>query len=178
MGAGTLGDAPDVRCNGSHRRQIVDWQIGDMPLCVTPGSEIENRLVMVVSKPLVELSKEDFVYWVHAGFAFPKNWGWGADKRHPLPMPDTIESNEWESGPFIPGEPVHWRARETEAPISKESHTSLASESKTKGIRKKSRPVPMPLIHVRNIRILNNVRHNAFSFARARESVLNECSRN
>jgi hypothetical protein len=36
----------------------VDWQFGDLALCVTPGSKLENRVVMVISKPLVDPSKE------------------------------------------------------------------------------------------------------------------------
>jgi hypothetical protein len=85
----------------------VDWQIGDFALCVTPGSKLQNRVVMVISKPLVDLSKEDVVFWVHPGFADGNNWGWGAEKRHLCPVPDWIEPIEWERGVFRPGEPVH-----------------------------------------------------------------------
>ena len=45
----------------------MDWRIGDFALCTTPGSRLENRVVMVVSRPLVDPSKEDVVYWVHPG---------------------------------------------------------------------------------------------------------------
>ena len=38
---------------------MMDWQIGDFALCVTPGSELENRVVMVMSRPLVDPSKAD-----------------------------------------------------------------------------------------------------------------------
>ena len=93
--------------NGSHRRQIVDWQIGDFALCVTPGSKLENRVVMVISKPLEHPDKPDVVYWVHPGWAGEDNWGWGAEKRHLRPVPEWIEPIEWERGRFKPGEPVH-----------------------------------------------------------------------
>jgi hypothetical protein len=47
---------------GAHREYLVDiligtqnvnWQIGDFALCITPGSKLENRVVMIVSKPCV-----------------------------------------------------------------------------------------------------------------------------
>jgi hypothetical protein len=85
----------------------LDWHIGDYALCITPGSKIENRMVMVVSRPLIDPSKEDVVYRVHPGFSDTNNWGWGAEDRHLHPVPDEIEPMEWEAGPFIPGEPVH-----------------------------------------------------------------------
>lgn len=85
----------------------MDWQIGDFALCITPGSKIENRVVMIVSKPLVDPSKEDVVYRVHPGFSEWNNWEWGAEKRHLRPLPDGVEPIEWQGGPFIPGELVH-----------------------------------------------------------------------
>lgn len=57
-----------------HLRQILDWQISDLALCVTPASKLENRVVIVVSKPLVDPSKEDVVYSVHTGFCNGDNW--------------------------------------------------------------------------------------------------------
>jgi hypothetical protein len=102
-----LEGAPGVQRNGSHRRQLVDWQIGDFAICITPGSKLENRLVRVISRPLVDPSKADVVYRVHPGIPNENNWGWGAEKRHLRPLPDGIDPNEWEAGPFIPGELVH-----------------------------------------------------------------------
>ena len=107
MDAGTLGGAPGVRRSRSHRRQIVDWQIGDFALCVTPGSKLENRVVMVVSKPLEHPGKPDVVYWVHPGFSDGDNWGWGAEKRHLRPVPDWIRPIDWEGEGFKRSEPVH-----------------------------------------------------------------------
>lgn len=85
----------------------MDWQIGDFALCVTPGSQLENRVVMVASKPLVDPSKEDVVYRIHPGFHDGDNGGWGAERRHLRPLPDWIEPIEWERGQFRPGEAVH-----------------------------------------------------------------------
>jgi hypothetical protein len=85
----------------------VDWQIGDFAICITPGSKLENRLVMVISKPLVDPSKEDLVYRVHTRLPDGDNWGWGAEKRHLRPIPDWLEPVEWQRGRFIPSEPVH-----------------------------------------------------------------------
>jgi hypothetical protein len=62
---------------------------------------------MIVSKPLVDPKKEDLVYRVHPGFPDTNNWGWGAEKRHLLPIPDGIESSEWKAGPFFPGETIN-----------------------------------------------------------------------
>jgi len=85
----------------------MSWEIGDFAICITPGSKLENRVVMVVSRPLVDPSKEDVVYWVHPGFPDEDNWGWGAEKRYLHPVPDWIEPIEWDRGRFRPGEPVH-----------------------------------------------------------------------
>ena len=85
----------------------MDWQIGNFAICITPGSKLENRVVMVVSKPLVDPSKEDVVYRVHPGFPDENNWGWGAEKRHLRRLPDWIEPIEWERGRFKIGAPVH-----------------------------------------------------------------------
>jgi len=107
MEAETLGGAPGVQRSGSHGRQIVDWQIGDFAICITPGSKLENRVVMVISRPLVDPSKADVVYWVHAGFPNGDSWGWGAERRHLRPVPDWIDPIEWEGGALKPGELVH-----------------------------------------------------------------------
>ena len=32
----------------------MKWQIGDLVICITPGSKLENRQVMVISRPLVD----------------------------------------------------------------------------------------------------------------------------
>lgn len=40
----------------------MNWQIGDLAICITPGSKLENRQVMVISRPLVDPSKADVVY--------------------------------------------------------------------------------------------------------------------
>lgn len=74
----------------------MDWQVGNFALCITPGSKLENRVVMVISKPLEHPDKPDVVYWVHPGFPDGGNWGWGAEKRHLRPVPDWIEPIEWE----------------------------------------------------------------------------------
>ena len=74
MDAGTLGGAPGVRRSESHRRLIEDWQIGDCALCVTPRSKLENRVVMVISKPLKHPDKPEFVYWISLGFPDGDNW--------------------------------------------------------------------------------------------------------
>jgi len=62
---------------------------------------------MVISKPLVDPSKEDVVYLVHPGVSDGDNWGWGPEKRHLRPVPDWIEPIEWDGGPIRPDEPVH-----------------------------------------------------------------------
>ena len=85
----------------------MNWEIGDAAICITPGSKLENRLVKIISRPLVDPSKADVVYCVHPGFPDRNNYGWGAEKRHLQPLPDGIEPNEWEAGPFIPSELVH-----------------------------------------------------------------------
>ena len=77
MDAETLRGAPGVQRNGSHRRRIVDRQVGDFALCITPASKFENRVVMVISEPLDHPDKPDIVYWIHPGLPDSDNWGWG-----------------------------------------------------------------------------------------------------
>lgn len=107
MDAETLGGAQGVRRIESRGRQIVDCQIGDFAICITPGSKLENRLVVVISRALVDPSKADVVYWVHPGFPDEDNWGWGAEKRHLRLVPGWIDPIEWEGGALKPGELVH-----------------------------------------------------------------------
>lgn len=85
----------------------MDWQIGDFALCITPGSKLEDRVVMVMSRPLNHPDKPDVVYRVHPGFPDGDNMGWGAEKRHLRSVPDWIEPIEWERGRFRSGEAVH-----------------------------------------------------------------------
>ena len=102
-----FGGAPGVQRRESRRRQKVDWQIGDFAMCITPGSKLENRQVMIVSRPLVDPSKADLVYRVHPGFSDGDNWSWGAEKRHLCALPDWIEPSTWEGSVFKPSELVH-----------------------------------------------------------------------
>jgi hypothetical protein len=85
----------------------MDWQIGDFALCVTPGSKLENRVVMIVSRLLNHPDKPDVVYRVHPGFPDKNNWDWGGRGRHLRLIPFDIETIEWKPGPFIPDVLVH-----------------------------------------------------------------------
>ena len=46
----------------------MNWQIGDFALCITPGSKLESRVVMIRSRPRNDPDKPDVVYRVHPGF--------------------------------------------------------------------------------------------------------------
>ena len=85
----------------------MDWQIGDFAICITPGSKLENRQVMIISRALVDPNKCDVVYWVHPGFSDWGSWGWGAERQHLRPLPDWIEPSAWEGGVVQLSELLH-----------------------------------------------------------------------
>ena len=102
-----VGGAQGVQRSGSHWEQKVDWQVGDFAVCITPGSKLENRQVMIVSRALVDPSRADVVYRVHPGFSDGANWGWGAERRHLRPLPEPNEPGTWDDCVFKPRELVH-----------------------------------------------------------------------
>jgi len=85
----------------------MNWQIGDFAICITPGSRLENRQVMIISRPLVHPDKADVVYRVHPRFPDEDNWGWGAERRHLRPLPEPYEPSTWDDCVFKPRELVH-----------------------------------------------------------------------
>ncbi len=57
----------------------MNWEIGDVVICITPGSELENKEVTIISDAFVELDKIDLVHQVDPGFS-PGEYSGGGPK--------------------------------------------------------------------------------------------------
>ena len=86
----------------------VNWKPGDIAICITPGSPMENREVTIVEGPFRVDYKPDFVYIVDPGM--PVGPGpylcWGAERRHLRPLPDPNSPSSWDECVFKPRELV------------------------------------------------------------------------
>ena len=72
-------------------RLQTDWQVGDIALCITPGSDMEGLEVVILSQPIWDRGKRAVVYLVDPGIPLPETdkpcIGWGAEQRHLVPLP-------------------------------------------------------------------------------------------
>ncbi len=85
----------------------MDWQIGDVAICITPGSEMENREVTIISDAFMQPDKIDLVHEVDPRFPLDYYPRWGAERRHLRPLPDPNEPGTWDDCVFKPRELVH-----------------------------------------------------------------------
>ena len=88
------------------REKEMNWKVGDVAICVTPGSPMENKEVIILSPALPRLDKIDLVHEVDPGFSAGPNAGWGAERRHLWPLPDPNELSTWDECVFTPEETV------------------------------------------------------------------------
>ena len=88
----------------------MDWKVGDVALCVTPGSLMENMEVVILSPAYLDPEKNDLVHVVDPGIPIPEGIGpytrWGAERRHLVPLPDPNMPSTWEECVFKPQELV------------------------------------------------------------------------
>ena len=84
----------------------MNWEVGDVAICVTPGSPMENKEVIILSPALPYLDKFDLVHEVDPGFSAGPDAGWGAERRHLRPLPDSNELSTWDECVFKPEETV------------------------------------------------------------------------
>jgi hypothetical protein len=85
----------------------VNWEIGDVALCVTPGSPIEGREVKILTPAYPRPEKTDLVHHVDPGFPPPNEYyGWGVERRHLRPLPDPNKLGAWDDCAFKPRETV------------------------------------------------------------------------
>ena len=84
----------------------MNWEVGDVAICVTPGSPMENKEVIILSPALPYLDKIDLVHQVDPGFSAGLDAGWGAERRHLRPLPDLNELSTWDQCVFKPEESV------------------------------------------------------------------------
>ena len=99
--------AQGVRRRNYRGRQKVNWQIGDIAICTTPGSEMDGKEVVILSAAWPHHDKIDLVHWVDPGFSPGDYAGWGAERRHLRPLPDPNEPGTWDDCVFKPRELVH-----------------------------------------------------------------------
>jgi len=112
----------------------MKWEIGDVAICIAPGSEMENKEVTIISDAFFEPDKIDLVHQVDPGMSPGDYSGWGAERRHLRPLPHPNELSTWDDCAFKPKEMVS--SRESEPRISKESHPFLTAENAYRGVRR------------------------------------------
>jgi len=82
----------------------VNWKIGDVAICITPGSRMENREVAIVTYAFADPDKIDLVREVDPGPPLSYVARWGAERRHLKPLPDPNTPSTWEECVFKPDE--------------------------------------------------------------------------
>ena len=80
------------------------WKVGDIAICITPGSPMHNMEVIILSGPCPVPDKPDLVHLVDPGMALGEYIGWGAERRHLVPLPDPNTPSTWEECVFKPKE--------------------------------------------------------------------------
>lgn len=80
----------------------MKWEIGDVAICVTPGSLMENREVTIVSDAFSEPDKIDLVHEVDPGCSPGDYSGWGAERRHLRSLPHPNGLSTWDDCAFKP----------------------------------------------------------------------------
>ena len=67
----------------------MKWEVGDVALCVTPGSFIEGKEVTILTPAHPCAEKTDLVHQVDPGFPPPyDHYGWGVERRYLRALPD------------------------------------------------------------------------------------------
>ena len=84
----------------------MDWNVGDVAVCITPGSPMEGKEVTILSPAYPVPDKTDLVHEVDPGFSPGDYSGWGAERRHLRPLPDPNERSTWDDCVFKPRELV------------------------------------------------------------------------
>ncbi len=82
----------------------MNWKIGDVAICITPGSPMENTEVIILSNAFREPDKIDLVYQVDPGPPLSYYARWGAERWHLQPLPDPNTPSTWEECVFKPKE--------------------------------------------------------------------------
>ena len=81
----------------------MNWEVGDVALCVTPGSRLEGKEVTILSPAYPRSEKTDLVHHVDPGFPPPNEYhGWGVERRHLRPLPDPNKPSTWDDSVFRP----------------------------------------------------------------------------
>ena len=80
------------------------WKVGDVAICITPGSQMQNMEVIILSGPFPLPDKPDLVHLVDPGMSPGECIGWGAERRHLAPLPDPNTPSTWEECVFKPKE--------------------------------------------------------------------------
>ena len=85
----------------------MNWEIGDVAVCVTPGSPMEGMEVTILTPAYPVPDKPDFVHQVDPGFSPGGQYAsWGAERRHLRPLKDPNEPGAWDNCVFKPRELV------------------------------------------------------------------------
>jgi len=82
----------------------MNWQVGDVAICITPGSPMEGREVGIMSPAFPKPEKEDLVHIVDPGLPSDPFPAWGAERKHLVPLPDPNLPSTWEECVFKPQE--------------------------------------------------------------------------
>jgi hypothetical protein len=83
----------------------MNWEVGDVALCITPGSGMEGKEVTILTPAYSAPEKPDLVHEVDPGFPPGSNYrSWGAERRHLRPLPDPNELGSWDDCVFKPRE--------------------------------------------------------------------------
>ena len=85
----------------------MNWEVGDIAICITPGSPMEGKEVTILTPAYPRPDKIDLVHHVDPGFPVGPYAGWGAERRHLRPLPDPNESGSWDNCVFKPRELVY-----------------------------------------------------------------------
>ena len=102
------GEEPDREAGDWElsRRADMKWRVGDVAICITPGSPMRNREVIILSEPFEAPDKVDLVHMVDPGMSPAPFAGWGAERRHLLPLSHPDAPSTWEECVFKPQESV------------------------------------------------------------------------
>lgn len=85
----------------------MDWQVGEIAICITPGSPMEGMEVVILSPAYPVPYKPDLIHQVDPGMDHgPFAMGWGAERRHLAPLPDPNTPSTWDECVFKPQELV------------------------------------------------------------------------
>ena len=88
----------------------MNWQVGDVAICITPGSDIFDMEVEVRG-PLELCSVSGtgelvLAHLIDPGVPSTAPAGWGAEPQHLKPLPPANEVTEWNDCIFQPQELV------------------------------------------------------------------------